>query len=706
MTRIYFCFATMLILLMVIGCDDDFDLQDQLDSGITRINTDRTYLKDQQGRYLLIHGVNVSGSTKVPAKIDPISYVGKPFPLEEADWNFRMLRKLGFNAIRLLVIWEAIEPYGSGDYDQDYLDYIEAIVAKANEYGIYCIMDMHQDMFSRHLLKLFDDQTNLNSLVDKKERKMGAPFGLNNKVQGDGAPQWAVQYCLPEKNVGGPKWGLPDYLVADRKETTDFYSMSLWGINIFLSLDVNRCFATMFAGKDIYPFYKVDGKNIQDFLQDSYANAWAQVASRISRYPNVIGYDIINEPPGLYIVFVLYALLYREADKSDSGMLTEEEMLQVLDEYLEILQDQGAPPETIDILRETLLEYDILPKSIDRMNKNGFTTEGFSPYQPNIDAAIGLISSFNRNYLQPFHKKVGDAILEEDPNAILFLELSLGLPDTGIAGWFAEPMLRPDGFDQIVYAPHYYTDIYPSIGYNMPERDFTADEKRFRDYTEGIEDAILPADYSLGKPPIMMGEFGTYFNFGGIEKAIDQDYIVSSYILDIYFETYEEMLLHHTMWCYSSENTKENGENWNKEDFSILDSEQKPRSIEAYSRVYPRFTSGRLTSFHYYSPLHYYDPRPGEPTPYLEFAMEMESKETDAPTEIFIPPLIFRNGFYVYISDGQCAYDPDSEILYWFPADDAPDTTHTLKLRPPYDDYGDRNWDYFFNGDQVLEGQS
>ena len=706
MTRIIFCLVILLSLVMVTGCDDDFDLQDQLDTGITPISTERNYLKDQHGRYFYIHGVNVSGSTKVPAQIDPVSYVGKPFPLEEADWNFKMLRNLGFNAIRLLVIWEAIEPYGSGQYDEDYLDYIEAIVAKANEYGIYCIMDMHQDMFSRHLFKLYDDQTGLNSLVDETEKAMGAPFGLNNKVQGDGAPEWAVQYCLPEKNVGGSQWGLPNHLVADQKNTTDFYSMSLWGVNIFLSLDVNRCFATFFAGEDIYPFYKVGGKNIQKFLQDSFAEAWVQVASRISKYPNVIGYDIINEPPGLYIVFILYALLYQEADKTKDGILTEEQISNVLDEYLDILQDQGASYQTIDILKETLLENDVLPKSIDKMNEAGFTTEGYSQYQPNIEAAIGLISGFNRNYLQPFNEKVGNAILEEDPDAVLFLELSLGLPDTGLAGWYSEPMLRPEGFDQVVYAPHYYTDIYPFIGYNMPERDFTVEEKRFRDYTSGIEDAVLPAEYSLGNPPVMMGEFGTYFNFGGIEKAIEQDYIVSSYVLDIYFEIYEEMLLHHTMWCYSPENTKENGEKWNKEDFSMLDSEQKPRSFTAYSRVYPRFASGRISSFHYYSPLHYYDPRPGEPTPYLEFEMEMESKETDAPTEIFVPPLIFLEGFYVYISDGRCAFDPETSILYWFPSDDAPDTTHTLRLRPPYDDYGDWSWNYFFNGDQILEGRS
>ena len=103
--------------------------------------------------------------------------------------------------------------------------------------------------------------------------------------------------------------------------------------------------------------------------------------------------------------------------------------------------------------------------------------------------------------------------------------------------------------------------------------------------------------------------------------------------------------------------------------------------------------------------MHYYDPRPGEPTPYLEFQMEMESKETEAPTEIFVPPLLFTNGFYVYISDGQCAFDNQAHTLYWFPSRDDPEAVHTVRIRPPYDDYGDMDWDYYFNGEQAMEGR-
>ena len=62
------------------------------------VTTDGIWLKDNLGRTLILHGVNLGGSTKVPAHpngathiregffdYEDVSFVGRPFPLGQED---------------------------------------------------------------------------------------------------------------------------------------------------------------------------------------------------------------------------------------------------------------------------------------------------------------------------------------------------------------------------------------------------------------------------------------------------------------------------------------------------------------------------------------------------------------------------------------------------------------------------------------------
>jgi len=134
------------------------------------------YLYDAKGRVILLHGVNVV------YKHAP--YIAYPDPGE--PWNFDAtdaaeMQRLGFNVVRLGIEWQALEP-GSGGPNQpqvctpgapgnahewnravaeQYLSHVAATVNLLARYGIYTLLDMHQDVY-------------------------------NQNFRGEGAPNWAV----------------------------------------------------------------------------------------------------------------------------------------------------------------------------------------------------------------------------------------------------------------------------------------------------------------------------------------------------------------------------------------------------------------------------------------------------------------------------------------------------------------------------------
>ena len=61
----------------------------------------------------------------------------------------RMLaERWGFNLVRFLVFWDAVEPV-PGQYDGAYLDRVEQRLDWFHEAGILVLLDMHQDVYAR-----------------------------------------------------------------------------------------------------------------------------------------------------------------------------------------------------------------------------------------------------------------------------------------------------------------------------------------------------------------------------------------------------------------------------------------------------------------------------------------------------------------------------------------------------------------------------
>ena len=79
---------------------------------------------DENNRTLFYRGINLGGSSKIPFSSNcenktslcaDVSFVGRPFPIEQADIHFNRLQSWGYNFVRLIVTWKPLSTWGQGN---------------------------------------------------------------------------------------------------------------------------------------------------------------------------------------------------------------------------------------------------------------------------------------------------------------------------------------------------------------------------------------------------------------------------------------------------------------------------------------------------------------------------------------------------------------------------------------------------------------
>ena len=110
------------------------------------IDPTNRFILDNSGRYSIFHGGNVV--VKLPPYLPTTDKFDYQYSLNTPE-DLETMVRLGFNSVRLGVIWEAVEK-APGVYDYDYLDKVEQIINTLGEHNIYTMVDAHQDVFSRN----------------------------------------------------------------------------------------------------------------------------------------------------------------------------------------------------------------------------------------------------------------------------------------------------------------------------------------------------------------------------------------------------------------------------------------------------------------------------------------------------------------------------------------------------------------------------
>jgi len=184
------------------------------------VSVDGTSFRDQHQRELILNGINL---------IIKDASQGYLCGMEKKE--FKQISDWGFNVIRLGIIWDGLEPE-PGVYNDSMFLCLDERISWAKEYGLYVLLDMHQDLYSVQF--------------------------------SDGAPEWAT-------------------ITDDQPH----YTGAVWSDAYLISPAVQTAFDNFWNNTTAS-----DGVGIQDH----YALLWKYIAERYADEAAVIGYDIMNEP--------------------------------------------------------------------------------------------------------------------------------------------------------------------------------------------------------------------------------------------------------------------------------------------------------------------------------------------------------------------------------------------------------------------------
>ncbi|HEY3195315.1 MAG TPA: cellulase family glycosylhydrolase [Candidatus Dormibacteraeota bacterium] len=216
------------------------------------------YIADDQGRMVLLHGAIPGGLIDFWSKTDPMRADTAPFyPIQPSAYDGRCpdssptmpvpplcqadmarMASFGFNSVRLALSWSLLEPK-RGEFNETYVDRVRQVVGWARDLGMYVIIDMHQNAYSRYV----------------------------------GAPEEGIAYL--RYYSGAPAWAT----ITDRFQSRGYLGQR----------EVNP--AVTQAATNFW--YDRDG------IQDEYIAAVAMLAQRFKDDSTVAGYSVFNEPwPG------------------------------------------------------------------------------------------------------------------------------------------------------------------------------------------------------------------------------------------------------------------------------------------------------------------------------------------------------------------------------------------------------------------------
>jgi hypothetical protein len=135
------------LLILAAACQSPGTVADLDPDGFT---SSQGHLRDGLGREILLRGVNARVEGLFDVTFDDGRTPLEPIPpFTGEDCRF-LAEELGLHHLRLPVNWSAIEP-DRGTYRDDYFEAITELVDDCADVGVWTIVDIHQDAYSKHI---------------------------------------------------------------------------------------------------------------------------------------------------------------------------------------------------------------------------------------------------------------------------------------------------------------------------------------------------------------------------------------------------------------------------------------------------------------------------------------------------------------------------------------------------------------------------
>jgi hypothetical protein len=619
---------------------------------LPRLKTDGHWFVDPAGRRVLLRGVNLGGDCKVPFTPDgrthlggdfadhrSVSFVGRPFPLNEADEHLGRLRHWGFNALRLLTTWEAVEHEGPGRYDRAYLDYLAQVSRKAGAHSFWVFLDFHQDAWSR-------------------------------MSGGDGAPGWTFEAAGLDfrtfDRAGAALVMQHKYDTARGGRQEDRYPQMSWGWNY--RMPANAIMWTLFFGGNAFaPGFTIEGVPAQDYLQGAYLGAMRELAKAVADQDHVLGFDTLNEPS---FGWIGKPLSYRHVERSAENPhpVQPGPAWSVADGL------RAARGERVTI---PFLAYDPETRRVHTIREDTVNPDGVSIYLPGradpfagvsredhfTHEASGRAYQPEADFMAPFFNKVAETTRAIRPDWLVFAEVD---PFRGASGE-TFPEGSPKG---MVNASHWY-DLGTLVRktFRVPPDEAAEAALRQRYTAELARLKAMGTRMHGGAIPSLVGEFGIPFDLNGAAAyaawangdRAPQHWRPHETALSLMYDAMDALLLHSTQWNYTASNRNDLaiGDGWNQEDLSIWSADQTAgahdpdsggRGVAGFCRPFVRVWAGEPVS-------QSFDARDGV------FRAELDADPALGASEIYIPARHFPDGLRIAAEGARIEADPALQLL-------------------------------------------